>query len=163
MIAAARWVKEHATSFGGNPDHIVLSGDSAGGNAINILLTANNGKGFPDLFVGAASESTSWGAGGYSVDRDAALMHNINSTGCASSADPIDCMRTMPISEFQNKTTQDGWGPTIDGELIVAPEDQMFEQGRFQNVPVVEKHLQGNKSITKQTSARLAIYHEEVG
>ena len=137
MIAAARWVKEHATSFGGNPDHIVLSGDSAGGNAINILLTANNGKGFPDLFVGAASESTSWGAGGYSVDRDAALMHNINSTGCASSADPIDCMRTMPISEFKNKTTQDGWGPTIDGELIVAPEYQMFEQGRFQNIPVI--------------------------
>ncbi|KAL1749485.1 hypothetical protein FB107DRAFT_225339 [Schizophyllum commune] len=28
---------------------------------------------------------------------------------------------------------------------------------------LVEKHLQGNKSITKQTSARLAIYHEEVG
>ncbi|KAL1749501.1 hypothetical protein FB107DRAFT_225327 [Schizophyllum commune] len=28
---------------------------------------------------------------------------------------------------------------------------------------LVEKHLQGNKSITKQIPARLAIYHEEVG
>lgn len=137
MIAAARWVKEHATKFGGNPDHIVLSGDSAGGNAINILLTANNGEGFPDLFAGAASASTSWGAVGYSVNRDAALRNNINSTGCSSAADPIDCMRTMPIAEFQNKTATDGWGPTIDGKLIVAAEYQMFEQGRFQNIPVI--------------------------
>lgn len=39
-----------------------MSGDSAGANAIDILLTANNGAGFPDLFVGAAAESTGWDA-----------------------------------------------------------------------------------------------------
>ncbi|KAI5916991.1 Alpha/Beta hydrolase protein [Camillea tinctor] len=137
MIAAARWVKQYAIKFGGNPNHIVLSGDSAGGNAIDILLAANNGEGFPDLFVGAAVESTGWGSEGYSVDRDSALTNNLNSTGCLNAADPIDCMRMMPISEFQNKTTTDGWGPTIDGKLIVAPHYQMFEQGRFQNIPVV--------------------------
>ncbi|KAI1498987.1 Alpha/Beta hydrolase protein [Biscogniauxia marginata] len=137
MIAAARWVKQHATKFGGNPEHIVLSGDSAGGNAIDILLTANNGEGFPDIFVGAAAESTGWGSESYSVDRDSAVMNNLNSTGCLDTLDPIDCMRMMPIAEFQSKTTTDGWGPTIDGKLIVAPHYQMFEQGRFQNIPVI--------------------------
>ncbi|PVH71708.1 alpha/beta-hydrolase, partial [Cadophora sp. DSE1049] len=137
IVAAATWVKEHATKFGGNPDHIVMSGDSAGGNAIDILLTANNGAGFPDLFVGAAVESTGWGSDPYAVDRDASLAKNINSTGCLNATDPIDCMRMMPIAEFQNKTTKDGWGPTIDGKMLVAPHYQMMEQGNFQKIPVI--------------------------
>lgn len=137
MVAAARWVKQFATKFGGNPDHIVVSGASSGGNAIDELLSANNGAGFPDLFVGAIAESTGWGSEGFSVNRDDALQRNIESTGCNTTADPIDCMRNMPIAEFQNKTTTDGWGPTIDGTLIVAHHYQMYEQGRFQNIPVI--------------------------
>ena len=123
--------------FGGNPDHIVMSGDSSGGNAIDILLTANNGAGFPDLFVGAAVESTGWGSDPYAVDRDSSLANNINSTGCLIATDPIDCMRMMPIAEFQNKTTTDGWGPTIDGKMLTAPHYQMMEQRRFQKIPVI--------------------------
>ncbi|KAK2601475.1 hypothetical protein N8I77_010923 [Diaporthe amygdali] len=137
MIAAARWMQQHATKFGGNPNHIVVSGASSGGNAIDELLAANNGTGFPDLFVGAIAESPGWGSEGFSADRDQALMNNLNSTGCLNATDPIDCMRVMPIAEFQNKTTKDGWGPTVEGKLIAAPHYQMFEQGRFQNIPVI--------------------------
>lgn len=137
MIAAARWIQQHATKFGGNPQHIVINGDSSGGNAIDELLAANNGTGFPDLFVGAIAESTGWGSEGTSADRDSALQNNIQATGCAAAADPIDCMRQMPIGEFQARITKDGFGPTVDGSFIVAPHYQMFEQGRFQNIPVI--------------------------
>lgn len=137
MVAAARWVKEHATKFGGNPNHIVVTGASSGGNAIDELLAANNGLGFPDLFVGAIAESTGWGAEGYSVSRDNALQNNIKATGCDTTADPIDCMRNLPIGELQALSTKDGWGPTVDGNFIVAPHYQMYEQGRFQNIPVI--------------------------
>ncbi|POS78468.1 carboxylesterase [Diaporthe helianthi] len=137
MIAAARWMQQHATKFGGNPNHIVVSGASSGGNAIDVLLAANNGTGFPDLFAGAIAESPGWGSEGFSTNRDQALTNNLNATGCLNATDPIDCMRMMPIAEFQNKTTKDGWGPTIEGKLIAAPHYQMFEQGRFQNIPVI--------------------------
>lgn len=137
VIAAARWMQKHATKFGGNPNHIVVSGASSGGNAIDVLLAANNGTGFPDLFVGAIGESPGWGSEVFSADRDQALTNNLNSTGCLNATDPIDCMRVMPIAEFQNKTTKDGWGPTVEGKLIAAPHYQMFEQGRFQNIPVI--------------------------
>ena len=130
-------MQQHATKFGGNPNHIVVSGASSGGNAIDVLLAANNGTGFPDLFAGAIAESPGWGSEGFSADRDQALNNNLNSTGCLNATDPIDCMRMMPIAEFQNKTTKDGWGPTVEGKLIAAPHYQMFEQGRFQNIPVI--------------------------
>lgn len=130
-------MQQHATKFGGNPNHIVVSGASSGGNAIDVLLAANNGAGFPDLFAGAIAESPGWGSEGFSADRDQALTNNLNATGCLNATDPIDCMRMMPIAEFQNKTTKDGWGPTVEGKLIAAPHYQMFEQGRFQNIPVI--------------------------
>lgn len=137
MVAAARWVKQFATKFGGNPNHIVINGDSSGGNAIDELLAANNGTGFPDLFVGAIAASTGWGSEGASADRDNALQNNIKATGCDTSPDPIDCMRQMPIGEFQARITKDGWGPTVEGKFIAAPHYQMFEQGRFQKIPVI--------------------------
>ncbi|CZR69022.1 uncharacterized protein PAC_18923 [Phialocephala subalpina] len=137
IISAARWVKQYATKFGGDPNHIVMSGDSAGGNAIDILLTANDGAGFPDLFVGAAAESTGWGGDPYAVDRDTEFERNVNSTGCSGTPDPLDCMRLLPIAEFQNKTTTDGWGPTTDGKMLTAPHYQLMEQGQFQKIPVI--------------------------
>lgn len=132
-------MKAHATKFGGDPSHIVLSGDSAGGSIIDYLITANNGTGFPGLFVGAMAESTSWGSDGYLVDRAAEYQRNVNSTGCSQDPDPLDCMRRLPIAEFQNKTTNDGWGATVDptGKWLVAPHYEMMEQGRFQKIPVI--------------------------
>lgn len=124
------------SQFGGDPSHVVLSGDSAGGNAIDLLISANGGTGFPDLFVGAAAESTSWGAESQVVDLDANFAANVRATGCESASNVIDCMRTIPIDIFQNQT-MGGWGPVIDGTLITAPHYQLYEQGRFQKIPVI--------------------------
>lgn len=78
------------------------------------------------------------GSDGYAVDRDGAFNDNLKSTGCLNTTDPLDCLRTMPIAEFQNKTAKDGWGATIDGgKWLVAPHYQMMEQGRFQKIPVI--------------------------
>lgn len=137
MIAAARFVKEHATSFGGDPDHIVLSGDSSGGNAIDILLTANNGTGLPGLFVGAAVESAGWGSDPQSTSREGQLSTAVNATGCLNATDAIECMRAIPISQFQMALPQGGWGGTIDGQMLNAPHYQMMEANLFQKIPVI--------------------------
>lgn len=137
IVAAARFVKEHAAAFGGDPDHIVLSGDSSGAEAIDNLLAANNGTGFPDLFVGAAVESTGMYSTAQPIDREDAFRNNVNATGCLNATDAIECMRAIPIAEFQSLLTSDGWGPQIDDEFIVASHMQMFEAGRFQKIPVI--------------------------
>lgn len=157
IVAALNWTKSHIASFGGDPDHVVLTGDSAGANAIDFLLTANNGTGFPDLFVGSAAESDGWGADAYIADREAEYERNVVSTNCGSDPDPLNCMRALNISTFQNLTTKDGWGPTIDptGRWMVAPHYQMFEQGRFQKIPSIYGHAsnEGTPNYVSNTSA----------
>lgn len=146
IIAAAQFVKEHAEAFGGNPNHIVLSGDSSGAEAIDILLASNNGTGWPDLFVGAAVESTGIHSTGLPTERESAFQNNLNSTGClnaTTTGNTVQCMRDIPIAKFQSLLTSDGWGPQIDGEICNAPHHQMYEQGRFQKIPVIY----GGKSL----------------
>ncbi|KAG0141199.1 hypothetical protein CROQUDRAFT_110627 [Cronartium quercuum f. sp. fusiforme G11] len=137
MIAAARFIKQYATVFGGDPDHIVLSGASSGAEAINILLASNNGKGWPGLFIGAAVESPGIYSVGTPKERDIAFNNNVNSTGCSKSAQPIECMRNLNISQFQSLLTSDGWGPTLDGEYCVEPAFKMWEKGHYQKVPML--------------------------
>lgn len=145
IVAAARFVKQHAEAFGGDPDHIVMSGDSSGAEAIDILLASNDGSGWPDLFVGAAAESVGMYSTAQPVDRDPAFQSNLNATGCLNATSPIQCMRDIPTAEFQERITSDGFGPQMDGEICNAPHYQMFEQGRFQKIPVIY----GGKSLAR--------------
>lgn len=43
-LAAWLWVRQHAESFGGDPDHIVVAGESAGGNLVTSLTLAACGR-----------------------------------------------------------------------------------------------------------------------
>ncbi len=54
MIAALRWVQANIARFGGDPANVTISGQSAGGIAVNDLLAAPLAKG---LFQHAIAES----------------------------------------------------------------------------------------------------------
>ncbi len=54
QIAALRWVKENATSFGGDPSNITVFGESAGGRAVLNLMSAPAARG---LFTAAIAQS----------------------------------------------------------------------------------------------------------
>jgi len=54
QIAALKWVKANIAAFGGDPANVTAFGESAGGIAINFLMTSPQAKG---LFQKAISES----------------------------------------------------------------------------------------------------------
>jgi para-nitrobenzyl esterase len=60
IIQALRWVRENIAAFGGNPNNIVIAGESAGAYDVCTLLVSPEAKG---LFHKAISES-----GGFFVD-----------------------------------------------------------------------------------------------
>ena len=48
-IAATTWIAEHASEFGGDPDRVVVGGDSAGGNLAAVATIALRDAGGPRL------------------------------------------------------------------------------------------------------------------
>lgn len=54
QIAALRWVRDNIQAFGGDPGNVTIFGESAGGRAVNMLLTSPLASG---LFAKAISES----------------------------------------------------------------------------------------------------------
>ncbi|XP_005403774.1 PREDICTED: pyrethroid hydrolase Ces2e-like [Chinchilla lanigera] len=54
QVAALRWVQQNIFHFGGNPDHVTIFGQSAGGTSVSSLVVSPMSQG---LFRGAIMES----------------------------------------------------------------------------------------------------------
>ncbi|VXD00144.1 carboxylesterase/lipase family protein [Sphingomonas sp. 8AM] len=130
--AALRWVQENIGRFGGDPDKVMIYGQSGGGSKVTTLLGMRSGKG---LIHRAAAQS---GGGGALPDaeqsRDFAkrLLQRlgIGSTDIAA----LQKIDWKPLFEAGNAladeingprgpmgpamTPRVGWNPTLDGRVI---------------------------------------------
>ncbi|ORY57901.1 Alpha/Beta hydrolase protein [Pseudomassariella vexata] len=148
QIKALEWVHEHISQFGGNPDHVVLGGSSAGAASISLLL-AKTGRDRSSLFHAAAAESISF-APVRTVEQSQYQYENLAiRLGCVGSAqDSLDCLRSKPIAEFQaanigipypgaSSAPLYMYNPTIDGDLIIDYTYNVYAKGNFMRVPIL--------------------------
>jgi para-nitrobenzyl esterase len=121
LRAAVDWLREHIAAFGGDPDRIVLMGESAGSGAIAHLLAAH-----PDLPVAGAILQS--GAPASTLDADAAVWV-ADSFLAAAGASSIDDLRAAPLDALlaaQDQTVVDAlvkvgmmpFHPWVDGEVL---------------------------------------------
>ncbi|KAL7619681.1 hypothetical protein AAE478_010222 [Parahypoxylon ruwenzoriense] len=143
---ALEWVKRHIYKFGGDPNHVVIGGDSAGAASVSLQMVAYGGK-HTSLFHAAAAESVSF-ATVLTVEESQYLYNNFSArVGCTGS-DSLSCMRSKTPGELQAQNFgmpypgEDNaplytWNPVIDNDLIVDYTYKLFAEGRFVKVPVI--------------------------
>lgn len=98
MIAALRWVQRNIRRFGGDPDRVLLFGQSAGGSAVNALLASPLAQG---LFSRAAIESNALPPGrthalAESESTGVALAQQLGCTG--GDEEQLVCLRAAPAA-----------------------------------------------------------------
>jgi para-nitrobenzyl esterase len=139
MIAGLKWIKENIAAFGGDPNKVTIFGESAGGIAVSMLCASPLAKG---LFHGAISQS----GGSFGPARtttfpgenmkslpyaEAAGAAYVKGAGFSSIADlrKVDADKLPPIRGL-------AW-PIIDGRVIPGDQYKLYEEGKYNNVPVL--------------------------
>ncbi|OAQ96147.1 hypothetical protein LLEC1_03600 [Akanthomyces lecanii] len=142
-----QWVQKYINQFGGDPDHVVIHGDSAGGGSVSYHMTAYGGNDTEDLFVGGIPESPFWPTQRTVAQMEFQYTRLLNDTDC----DSLSCLRKLDVrilgntsmpSPFPGAHSEDPaplwyWLPVIDGGFV---QDHMYSQfltGRFKRVPML--------------------------
>jgi carboxylesterase type B len=137
VVAALRWVKDNARSFGGNPGNVTIMGESAGAGAVSALLTMPQTKG---LYVRAIMESAP-------VFRKQLTLAQAEAAGkTLAGSDSIATLRTLPVLDILKRmpvldpdTRSDvalTFGPIADG-VVLPDEVAVFTAGKQNAVPII--------------------------
>jgi len=158
MISGLQWVQRNIAAFGGDPHHVTIFGESAGGIAVSMLCASPLAKG---LFQGAISQS----GGSFGPPRPGATQPGENmkrladaeSSGAAyaksAGAESIADLRKITADKLPAGGRGGGMSwPIIDGYVIPDDQYKLYAAGKFNDTPI----LVGYNSDEGQTFSRVS-------
>ncbi|KAI8626225.1 Alpha/Beta hydrolase protein [Xylariaceae sp. FL1651] len=159
QVQGLNWLNSHITSFGGDPEHIVAVGDSAGATSILLLMMAFS-KQDNALIKGAVMESASVAT--LRTLEQGQLQYNclVNATGCSEMLDTLACLRSVPAASLLTENCQ--FNPHLDGEMVNESMLSAFASGSYLQIPTIIGSCtdEGTKSVPRDlnTTAQALSY-----
>ena len=147
QLKVLQWVQKHISQFGGNPDHVVIGGASAGAGSVTLLVSAPEEK-TKGMFHAAAAESQSFPSMRNTKTSQTIYDGLAERTGCFQSKDSLACLRDLDVAQLQRqnydvplpgaqKPALFIYGPTVDGDLVPDYTYEQFQNGQFRHIPMI--------------------------
>ncbi|KAI4210146.1 MAG: hypothetical protein LQ351_006978 [Letrouitia transgressa] len=153
--------------FGGDPDHVVLGGASAGAASVTLQLAAYGGRD-ENLFQATIAESQSFAAlrtvGESQYQYDELVKRTKCDIETTGSNRTLDCLQSLSTTNIQSQnygmpfpgTTRNplfAYNPTLDYDFIPDYTLNLFESGRYVKLPAIygDASDEGTVFAPKQT------------
>ncbi len=161
LIAALQWVHRNVVAFGGDPQRVLVFGESAGAVETCMLLVSPLAHG---LFSAALMES-----GGCKATPAAQAAQfagdYAQAAGCAGASDVVACLKDLPLAtvlatlppEISVVKPLSGYGPVIDGAVIPDAPMDLIAAGQHARVPLVvgaNRDETGSEAVVILTEAQ---------
>lgn len=135
QIAALSWIQKNIAAFGGNPENVTISGQSAGAHAVHVLTVSPLAEG---LFHKAIAQSGPWSANGSTTplaEYEQLGTKFADTLGKKSVAE----LRAMSADELHTKNNEYNFRfrPNIDGWLLTDEVAKIYSEGQQNNVPML--------------------------
>ncbi|KAK7556871.1 putative carboxylesterase [Phyllosticta citricarpa] len=134
---ALEWVQKHIARFGGDPDDMIIWGQSAGAGSVvaQVAAQAQQQKPGPKLFHRALASSPFWPKTYRYDEPEAEALYDqlVSLAGCAGqTGDSLECLRAVDVQKLREAalqisaantytTSSFNWAPVIDGDFLRAP------------------------------------------
>jgi para-nitrobenzyl esterase len=165
IIYALDWVQHNIARFGGDPANVTISGQSSGGIEMGLLNVSPLAKGlFGKIVAQSGWPGPSWNIPGLAAHEQNGLKV-MAATGAANLAElrgksmqeMLDAVALPEIRALQPSVVE----PCIDGYALPDKPDNIFAQGKHNDVPVIAGYTAGESSpssITIVPSETVAAY-----
>ncbi|EIM86931.1 carotenoid ester lipase precursor [Stereum hirsutum FP-91666 SS1] len=168
---ALRWIQKYIEAFGGDPNRVIIFGQSAGAISVGLQMVTNGGDA-EGLFHGGFMQSGSpFPVGDIAGTKPQAVYDSIvDRAGCSNATDTLQCLRELPFSVFNDVSNETfssfsfqslnlAFEPLADGGFLKEDPQQLVLKGEVANIPFVTGDCDdegtlfslGNANLTTET------------